>query len=285
MVISFRRGMDIRTILSTEMRLLEPICSFHEEEGYMVYRSEKFPNYYGGNGIEIRDPRGMSLAGWEDIFHRYFDPARFSHLTFTFADGPEFAGIINDARRARYNVVELTSFMFAETTAFCRPLPEELEIRKVESDDDWERFYRFYHASLEEGDHYDPAYTGPDRLFEKIRFTTDAVGIEWFRLTRRGSDEIFAKLGIFRHGGICRLQDVETAPAHRRNGYAGLLVSFAIGRAIDTFGSRGLALCADSEYYAVDLYRKLGFAECGDTVMLMNYPIRNPAFMATESER
>ena len=34
--------MNIHTILSTEMRLLEPICSFMECDGYRVYRSEKF---------------------------------------------------------------------------------------------------------------------------------------------------------------------------------------------------------------------------------------------------
>ncbi len=103
--------MKIRAIMATEMRLLEPICEFEEHDGYMVYRSPLFPNFYGGNGIEITDPAEISLAEWEGIFAGHFDGARFLHTTFSIPDESAFAPLADAARAARYNVVETISYM------------------------------------------------------------------------------------------------------------------------------------------------------------------------------
>ncbi len=277
--------MTIRAIMATEMRLLEPICEFERHDGYLVYRSSRFPNYYGGNGIEIADPAGISLAGWEGIFAQHFDGARFLHTTFHFPDEPAFASLVDEAREARYNVVEVVSYMFLDATRSCVPIPDGYEVRRVETDEEWGMMARFAEESYADGDWYDPTYTGPDRLFEKLRFTTEKIGIEWFYLTPVGRREILAKLGVFRHGEICRLQDVETASAHRRRGFASALVSFAARHAIETLGTAGLALAADSDYHAVDLYAKLGFVACGGCVMLMKYPVRNPLHLAGGASR
>jgi ribosomal protein S18 acetylase RimI-like enzyme len=88
-----------------------------------------------------------------------------------------------------------------------------------------------------------------------------------------------AKLGIFQHAGIARLQQVDTGKEFRRQGLATALVSFAIDHAINRLGTAGLALAADRDYYAIDLYRRLGFVEAGFGATLMKYPIKNPAFM------
>lgn len=270
--------MDIQRILSTELRLLEPICEFSDHGDYVVYRSDTFRNYYGGNGIDIHVPGDKALADWETTFHRFFDPSQFEHITFTFPHREDFARLIEQAKDARYHVTYDT-YMFVDTTEHCAPMPEGLEIHKLSSEDDWQRLGEFYSQSYEDGDWYDPDATGPDRLFEKTRFTSEAIGIDWYYLTRTGEREILASLGIFEHQGICRLQAVETDRNHRRQGLATALVSFAIEEAIDRRGTAGLALCADSDYYAVDLYRKLGFVERGAGVCLMHYPIRNPAYM------
>jgi ribosomal protein S18 acetylase RimI-like enzyme len=268
--------MDIQTILSTEMRLLEPICSFLQCDGYSIYRSERFPNYYGGNGIEIVDPRGRSLQEWESIFRAHFDSDRYEHTTFTFANADRFAPLMEQARSSLYHL-NRTAYMFVDHTRDCRPLPPEFRIGRIESEGDWKRLHDFEQELYVDGDWYDPTYTGPDRLFEKTRFTSEAIGIEWFHISRRGSDEILAKLGIFSHAGIARLQDVETGKAHRRQGLGTYLVSFAIDHAINTLGTEGLALAADTDYYAIDLYRKLGFVEAGQGITLMKYPVKNPA--------
>jgi GNAT superfamily N-acetyltransferase len=263
--------MLIQSILATELRLLEPICTFEEHPGYLVYRSELFRNYYGGNGIEILDPTGMSLAEWEAISRRYFDPARFVHTTFTFADRPEFKAIADEAEHAGYNV-ERNVYMYLDTVDNCRAVPAELEVCTVGTEEEWGELAAFEQRDYVGADWNDPSYTGPDRLFEKKRFISDAIGIEWFLLKRRGEPEILSKLGIFVHNGIARLQDVATARDQRRKGYAGYLVGFAVSHALQTLGARGAALLADSDYHAVTLYEKLGFARVGSGITLMRYP-------------
>lgn len=263
--------MLIRSILATELRLLEAICTFEEHSGYVVYRSDLFRNFYGGNGIEISDPAGRSLADWEAVSRRHFDPALFHHTTFTFADRPEMEEITRAAEAADYHV-ERSVFMYLDRTDNCRLLPEDLVVCPVRTEEDWQEMAAYEQREYVGADWNDPSYTGPDRLFEKKRFTSEAVGIEWFLLRRRGERQILSKLGIFVHNGVARLQEVSTAPDQRRKGYAGILVSFAVKEGLRRLGARGVALSADSDYHAVTLYEKLGFAPAGTGITLMRYP-------------
>jgi GNAT superfamily N-acetyltransferase len=267
-----------QAIIDTERRLLEPICEFIPGDGYQVFRSERFPNYYGGNGIDILELNGRSLADWESISKSYFDPNRFKHTTYSFAWDDSFTELIQEAVAAGYHV-ERSTFMDVDRLDNCRSLPSGFQIRRVVSEDDWMRLQRFEEADYFDQDWYDPDYTGPNRLFEKTRVTSEAVGIDWFYLTPRGEEEMLTKLGIFMHNGVARLQDVRTARTHRRLGLASYLVSFAIEHALTTLGAGRLALFADTDYYAIELYRKLGFRDVGEHVTLMKYPVVNPAYV------
>jgi GNAT superfamily N-acetyltransferase len=267
-----------QAIIDTEMRLLEPICDFIPGDGYRVFRSERFPNYYGGNGIDILELNGRKLADWESISKTYFDPNRFKHTTYCFAWHEIFTELMQEAVAAGYHV-ERSTLMDVDHMDNCRLPPPEFEIMRVVSEDDWLRFQRFEEADYFDQDWYDPDYTGPNRLFEKTRFTSEAIGIDWYYLRERGEEEMLAKLGIFMHNGVARLQDVRTARTHRRLGLASYLVSFAIEHALTTLGAGRLALLADLDYYAIDLYRKLGFRDVGEHVTLMKYPVVNPAYV------
>ena len=99
------------------------------------------------------------------------------------------------------------------------------------------------------------------------------MGIEWFYISQSGSKEILAKAGIFKCDDICRLQDVMTVKTWRRKKLASMLVSFLIKRALKH--TKGLACLAVADYIAIDLYRKLGFQACGNSVCLMKYPPRS----------
>jgi GNAT superfamily N-acetyltransferase len=268
----------LHSIIDTEWRLLEPICDFIPGDGYMVYRSERFPNYYGGNGIDILEVNGRKLADWESISKTYFDTGRFKHTTYTFAWHEGFTELMEEATAADYRF-ERTKLMDVDHVKNYRELPPEFEIRRVESEDDWIRLQRFEEADYFDQDWYDPDYTGPNRLFEKTRFTSEAVGIDWFYISPRGEEEMLTKLGIFMHNGVARLQDVRTARTHRRLGLASYMVSFAIEHALTTLGAGRLALLADRDYYAIDLYRKLGFTDVGEHVTLMKYPVVNPTYV------
>lgn len=268
----------LHSILATELRLLEPICTFVENDDYLIYRSDQFPNYYGGNGLALQHNNGRTLHDWEAIFHQHFEPERFEHITFSFPMEEQFLPLLEAARTAQYHCT-ISCYMAATTTQQNKPISPEYEVWEIERDEDWERLEQFAQSQYVEGDWFDPNSTGPDRLFEKTRYVSQQIGIKWFAIGRVGKREILARLGVFKHDTICRLQDVETGLEWRRRGLATALVRYAVHYSIHTLGATAVALEADNDYHAIELYRKLGFSECGKQITLMHYPIRNPAFL------
>lgn len=258
-------------VQETEHRLLEPICEFQEMDGYTVFKSETFPNFWCGNGLRLNGSENRCLDDWENIFNEHFDSNVFGHKTFLFDEKDEFKHLEDQATGKGYKV-EITTSMVVTEDRQCTPLSENFEIHHVGNEEDWSRLQTFYDDTSKDEDWYD-ASVGTTELFDKIRKTSDAIGIDWFHISQSGRNDILAKAGIFRHNGICRLQDVMTAKPWRRQKLASMLVSFLIRRALaDT---TGLACVAVADYIAIDLYRKLGFRECGNSVCLMKYPPRS----------
>jgi ribosomal protein S18 acetylase RimI-like enzyme len=74
--------------------------------------------------------------------------------------------------------------------------------------------------------------------------------------------EMVCGLGIFDAGGhVGRFQSVDTHPAHRRRGLASNLLAAACRHARAELAADTLAIVADPGYFAIDLYRSLGFGE------------------------
>ncbi len=74
-------------------------------------------------------------------------------------------------------------------------------------------------------------------------------------------DRLVAQMGLVAAGpGLARFQAVETDPDHRRRGLAGSLVHHAGRYGFTEFGARTLVMVADPNYFAIDLYRAVGFA-------------------------
>ena len=68
-----------------------------------------------------------------------------------------------------------------------------------------------------------------------------------------------SQLGIFATGdGLARYQSVETDPEYRRRGLARGLVHLAGRYGLDNLAPK-LVIVADPEYFAIDLYRSVGF--------------------------
>ena len=259
----------INPIWATEMRLLEPICTFTKYDGYDVFRSDLFPTYYGGNGLLLHEPARKSLSEWEETFHQHFDPEIFEHFFFTcdFAHAPE--SFEADAEERGYDETSpMVGVLIEDETSLVED-NDAHEIRLIESAEDWAELLRFdMDSSREEKWFTEKACR---ELFEKSKHVSEAVGIDWFGLYDRGGQEIVAKLGIFKHGALARLQDVATAEHRRREGLASELVSFAARRALRNLGAEGLAICADVNYHALGLYRKLGGRDAIKQVYLMKF--------------
>ncbi|MEA2421212.1 MAG: hypothetical protein QOF55_311 [Thermoleophilaceae bacterium] len=263
--------MSLDHAVATARRLLEPIARFTDHGDYLVYRSDRFPTYCAANGIEIRATRGLGLDGWEAIFDREFGPGTFEHRTFTFNREPEFEPLASAAATAGYDVTFL-SYLIATEARPPGPVPAGFTLEPVESEEAWQRLGRLEDRMSKD----DPWYEGPEsseRLFAKTRYVSEQVGIEW--LTLLDADGALAtKLGLFRHGPVYRLQDVGTAPEYRRRGLSSYLLRVALARALHEGGADGLVVEADTEYHAIDLYRKLGFRDVGETAALMLFPQR-----------
>jgi ribosomal protein S18 acetylase RimI-like enzyme len=254
---------------ATERRLLEPIAEFAERDGYLVYRSDRFPDYYAGNGIEIRDPGGRNLRQWEAIFRREFDSDLFRHRTFSFQRAPELEPLAAEAREAGYKVIFL-SYLIATRPLGVGPPPAGLSIERIETEDGWQRLLQFEDRTSPGYDWYE----GPEStasLLAKTRHVSEKVGIEWLALVEDGG-AIASKLGFFRHGPVYRLQEVATAEEHRRRGLCSYLLRLVLRRALEEDDAEGVVVSADRDYHAIDLYRKLGFEEVGETVELMRFP-------------
>jgi len=221
--------------------------------------------------LRLVSSENRSLDDWENTFDEHFDSNVFRHKTFSFDEKDEFEPLKEQAAKKNYKI-EVTTSMVVTDDHQCEPLSSNFEIHPVATEDDWSRLRVFYDETSKDEDWYE-ASVGTRELFDKIRHTSDAIGIDWFYISQSGCSEILAKAGIFRRGDICRLQDVMTAKTWRRQKLASMLVSFLIKRALEH--TKGLACVADVDYIAVDLYRKLGFQECGNSVCLMKYPPRS----------
>jgi GNAT superfamily N-acetyltransferase len=74
--------------------------------------------------------------------------------------------------------------------------------------------------------------------------------------------EIAARCQIFRRGGVVQIENVYTAPAHRRHGLSRLLVGHAVHEARSA-SAELVFLVADAGGWPQDFYRRLGFVDTG----------------------
>ena len=167
-------------------------------------------------------------------------------------------------------VVERITWMFATKAEDHASIPDGFEVRPVETEDDYQDLIEF---SIEES-REEPWFTtdADTRLYlESRRAILDHVGVRWYRLCKNGDRQILARLGMFEHDGICRLQSVGTLKSHRRHGLGSALVGFAIGEALRQ-GAAGLALSTETDTGAHWMYAKAGFRSVGSDLWAMRYP-------------
>jgi GNAT superfamily N-acetyltransferase len=281
----------------TERRIMAVAGETIDHGDYRALCAPGSRSWYQANMIELLNPGGepgghsdrgtrgaRTLANWETVFRTHFDPAVFVHTTLYLsrleAFGPLLAEIKQvaateerDKRSDRLHVEDIT-YRFAGSTALSPALPEGLCVRPVETAADRSDLINFSLAEIAD----EPWYTteAAMRKYLEMRLAvTEQVGVRWLRLIKPGSSEILARLGIFEHGGLCRLQAVGTAAPHRRRGYAGALIGHATRLAINEYHTQGLALSVDTGSPAERLYTSLGFETVGHECWVMRFPREN----------
>jgi GNAT superfamily N-acetyltransferase len=221
---------------------------------YLVVRTPDNPDFYWGNFLLLRTwPEAGSADRWLARFAAEFPAARHVALGVdaTGEPGPTQA----EFRAAGLEPEQATVLTCAGPSVVPPPCPNtEAEIRRLESDDDWQQSVQLGIRCY--GD------TGPYlslRAAARRRIARESRGA-WFGAFTGG--RLIAQLGVCDAGqGRARYQDVETDPAARRRGLAGTLVWQAGRYAAGAFGAGTLVIVADPAEGAIRVYRGCGFAD------------------------
>jgi predicted GNAT family acetyltransferase len=261
----------LEPLRASERRLMESICTFTEEDGYAVIRSEAFPRFYAGNGLiaDTRHPE-RGIKEWVKLYRRHFPVERYRHVTLGFPADTISPGVVEQATQQGFHVVT-EALMTAPTAVVAqRQDSRRSQIRSLSSAADMQSLYELHAAQTRQEEWFEDE-TGIRELFDKTMAMSHHVGVDWLAVGvgELGSD-IDSALACFDQGELCRLQEVITAPSMRRLGLATLLICEVARRALAR-GIESVGLFAEVGGGASRLYTRLGFRECARDVTILYY--------------
>jgi GNAT superfamily N-acetyltransferase len=249
------RALGWRTELA--LRALEG-ASVAEREDHLIVRSPANPGYRWGNYVLFYDPPAGGFEALNRGFESAFPGADYLAVGVDSASGE--TGSIDAATVAAAGAqLDVSSVLCATRLRPPRKRDHGAELRPLGGDRDWARLIELRTAidSHREESSYEEFI---ERQMASVRGVCERGRGAWFGAFRDG--EVLASLGIFdAGGGRARYQSVDTHPRHRRQGLASGLVFAAAEWARAKLGTRTLVIGADPDYFAIDIYRALGFSE------------------------
>lgn len=258
--------MDVRSLgFRTDLALLTAAGSVVEDRGtHLVVRTPDNPTYYWGNFLLLAHapvPGGeREVVG---AFHTEFPEA--GHVSIA-VDEPALSDEARAAFEAAGLRVEDDVVLTAHSLTPPAPPAVEVELRPLASEEDWEARARLGRALSP--DSPEESFMSYARGANRQEQALEAAG----RGRRWGAfvdGRVVSTAGIYlTEEGVARYQTVETHPAHRKQGLASAVVHAAGRYALDDLGARTLVIVADEDGPAIDLYRRLGFADTGRQVTL-----------------
>jgi GNAT superfamily N-acetyltransferase len=266
-------GQWLAAIRASEQLAIDAVCNTTVHAGYTVFRSDRFPNFYGGNGLRITGPTlQQTPAAWVEVFHQHFEPSRYRHVTIVVPGALWTAEVEREAVQAGLGVYRET-YMAVRAGTLAREAGRGGPIVEPALLSTRDAAAGLYQLHLEESRDEDwfTDEAGFRALFDKTLAIAEGTHTTWLAApdpARAG--RYAAALGFFPCAGIHRLQEVITAPAWRRRGLATSLLG-AAGRRAQEAGSAVVALAADPDGDAYRLYRRLGFVDLACDVTLMRY--------------
>jgi GNAT superfamily N-acetyltransferase len=251
-------AMDLASLgYRTDLALLRLGGTSVEDRGdHLVVRSPHNPTYWWGNFLLVDRVASHELSQrWLDRFSAAFPGAEHVALGFDGTDGTVddltwFAG--------RGFTTEVQTVMTA--TGVHKPARRNTDAiyRRLHSDDDWSQS-----VELRMRCHEPPPEPAAYRIFITARSQTHRLLVEagygeWFGAFIDG--QLVSQMGLFSvERELARFQSVETDPGHRRKGLAGSLLYHPSRYGFETLRAKTLVMVADPDYFALDLYRAVGF--------------------------
>jgi ribosomal protein S18 acetylase RimI-like enzyme len=230
-----------------------------EHEDHLEIRTPENPGYRWGNFLLITRPY---VAGEAERWIERFDAA-FPDVGYA-AIGLD--GIVPDERAiAEFEAAGMSSEVNAVLATDRpgpltprKPVPAGHELRPVRSDRDWQLAVELHVSAAEV--HEQGFREFLEAHMRAIRRACEQGHGSWWGAF--ADDRMVCGLGIFDAGQhVGRFQSVDTHPAHRRRGLASNLMAGACEHARAELEVDTLAIVADPQYFAIDIYRSLGFDE------------------------
>jgi GNAT superfamily N-acetyltransferase len=236
-----------------------------EADGRVVVRSAENRGFRWGNFMLFAaPPRPGCAERWISEFNAVFPDADYVAIGI---DRP--SGELGASEEFSALGVRVVVHTVLTTSALSAPPrePPRATFRRVESDSDWRQatdLSLIDHECKESPSQHDYA----ERRMRVRRRVCEQGHGAWFGAFRE--DEMHAGLGIFGAGpGFASFQDVDTHPAHRRQGLSSHLVFTAGQYALTQLGASTLVIAADPDYHAIGIYRSLGFSDRERQVQLL----------------
>lgn len=266
--------MQIRSLgHRTDLRLLELAGSVVEDRGsHLVVRTPDDPTCPRGNVLLLARP---PVPGGEreviGAFRTEFPGAEHVSLGI---DGTEdlaaTAAPFADAGLEITSAVVLT----ASSLAPPRDLPEGVEVRPLESDDDWQQCAELSLALHPDADPAPFVRSATARTAQERALVRAAPGRRYGAFVE--GLLVASAAAIATGDGMARFQLVATHPDHRRRGLAANVVHAAGTHALAGPDVSTLVVVAGPDDAAIRVLRGLGFVDAERQLLLSGPPVAGP---------
>jgi ribosomal protein S18 acetylase RimI-like enzyme len=227
-----------------------------EHEDHLVVRSPHNPAFYWGNFLLLAQvPAPEAAQGWLDRFAADFPAAAHVALGFDATSGT--AGDLRWFTEQGFDAEASTVMTATEVHEPAHP-NRAAQYRALDTGEDWAQSIELTMRCYADGE-----APVAHRAFVTEKARTSRGLAEgghggWFGAFAGG--RLVAQMGLFAAGpGLARFQSVETDPEFRRQGLAGSLVHHVSQYGLRVLGAQTLVMVADPDYFAIDLYRAVGF--------------------------
>ena len=223
---------------------------------YWTISSPHIPTFYWGNFILLDElPANDSPHFWINAFQDEFPHAL--HVAIGVDDPRASIELGHSFATMGFDV-------FGSAVLTCRPadlttIPDSPYVtRPLVSDADWLAVREVGVATRGPGFAEEPYRRFlDDKTTTQRRLCEEGHGAWWGTFV---DDQLASCAGIFRtDGATARYQTVGTLPQFQRRGLARATVTAAGRWAAEIFATETLVIVADPDYYAIDLYRQVGF--------------------------
>jgi ribosomal protein S18 acetylase RimI-like enzyme len=262
--------MDVVSLgFRTDLALLQLGGTQVEDRGdHLVVRSPHNRTHWWGNFLLVRAvPVPDDAPLWVERHAAAFPGGGHLTLGFDGTDGTvaDLSGFTDLGLTAEAQTVMTATWVRSEGAH------PDAECRQLTSEDDWRQCVEL---QMRCNDRHEPAVHRPyaEARAQTHRRLVDAGHGGWFGAFVDG--RLVCQMGLFSASpGLARFQSVETDPDFRRRGIARALVQHVSRYGFEQLAAQTLVMVADPDYFAIDLYRSVGFDETESQLQVERPPV------------